>query len=164
MLYRWSMEEFSVRFELLKAEMADLQQGIRNYDTIRTQIQGWAVTVGLAAGGLALTANSPSAALLGVVSSVLFLAIDGHRRSAQRRLIDRVLLIEQALKGGSLKEVLSPGSGFEVPGLASHMSMGTSRGAARYFRIFKEVRRPGTWALYAALCCILLITAATARP
>lgn len=149
-----------MRFELLKAEMSDLQQGIRNYDTIRTQIQGWAVTVGLAAGGLAMTANSPSAALLGVVSSLLFMVIDGHRRSVQRRLIDRVLVLEGAVNGGSLNEVLSSGVGIGVPGIASYIRAETNSGAVRYFRVIREICRLGTCALYVALCGILLLVAA----
>lgn len=159
MRYRRGMDEIASRFELLKAEMVDLQQGIRNYDTIRTQIQGWAVTVGLAAAGLAMTARLPAAALLGIVSSVSFLIIDGHRRSVQRRLIERVIVIENALMNASLTEVLRPGSGLEVPGLARYITTNSYRERRRYMHIIREVRRPGTWALYAALAGVLITTA-----
>lgn len=153
------MNELDARFALLTNEMSEIQHGIRSYDTMRSQIQGWAVTVALAAAGLALTTGVPSAALLGVFSSAAFWGIDGHRRSIQRQLIQRYVDIECALDGCSLSDALGAESALRVPGLAHHMSVGPNTDPrGRYARILKEVARPGTWVLYAATSAALLLT------
>jgi len=38
-------DEFQYKFELLKQEMDNLQNGIRNYDGTLFTIKGWAITV-----------------------------------------------------------------------------------------------------------------------
>ena len=151
------MNELEGRLELLTTELSELQQGIRGYDMIRTQVQGWAVTVGLAAAGLALTAGTPAAAYLGVLSSATFFAIDAQRRLTQRHLINRCLEIERSLSSGSLAEALSLESPLRVPWVAHHMT--TPRTSRRYpiGPLLTEAGRPTTWALYATLAIALVI-------
>ncbi|HCB06391.1 MAG TPA: hypothetical protein PLZ93_06670 [Nocardioides sp.] len=158
------MDELSGRFELLKAEIAELQVAIRSYDVARGQIQGWAVTVGLAAAGLALTAEAPAAVLLGLVAALAFWLLDGQRRSVQQRLIARSIEIESALAAHSIAQVLAPGSGVRIPGLAHHISAQAPAGGRgwRHGSVLREALRPGTWALYAALAGALLTSGVAA--
>ena len=155
------MDELSGRFELLKAEIAELQVAIRSYDVARGQIQGWAVTVGLAAAGLALTAEAPAAVLLGLVAALAFWLLDGQRRSVQQRLIARSIEIESALAAHSIAQV---GSGVRIPGLAHHISAQAPAGGRgwRHGSVLREALRPGTWALYAALAGALLTSGVAA--
>ncbi|MEU4195137.1 hypothetical protein AB0E69_24775 [Kribbella sp. NPDC026611] len=152
------MDEVSARFELVKLELVELQQAIRNYDAILFQVKGWAVTVGLATAGLAFTTHSRSPVLLGVFSSLAFLGIDAHRKSIQRRLVKRSMNLEQALRDAPIADALADRTNLAVPGLAgSAASPGPTRVVGA---VLREAVKPGTAMLYFALivllCCTLL--------
>jgi hypothetical protein len=48
------VDELAGRLELARAELSDLQQTIRHYDTILLQVKSWAIATAVAVGGFAL--------------------------------------------------------------------------------------------------------------
>ena len=80
------MDEVAGRLELARAELSDLQQTIRHYDTILLQVKSWAITTAVAAGGFALNLARPGIAMLGLLATAAFFLIDGVYRTYLKRL------------------------------------------------------------------------------
>ncbi|MGI8765292.1 MAG: hypothetical protein ACR2KM_02115 [Gemmatimonadaceae bacterium] len=154
------MDELEARFDLLKAEMSELQQAIRSQDTITLQAKGWAVTVGLAAAGLALSAKVSIAALLGLLSSAAFWSIDAHRRTP-RAANQTSSEIEDALNAGTVAEALNSPTRLAVPNIAHHLTHPTNRARA-HVEILKQSLSPDTALLYVVLAAVLVVVAVVA--
>lgn len=150
------MDELDARFELLRDELNQIQEGIRSHDQILVQIRGWAVTVGLAAGGFSLTSDSRAIALLGVFAAAAFWIIDSHRRMWQRRIRDRAKALEAGLRRGSIAEFLNSGDS-GVPGIAHAMTKPAL--AVRWREFSRAAGQSSTWTLYVALAAVLVVIA-----
>ena len=138
--------------------MSELQQGIRACDSLIIQIKGWAVTVGLASAGLALTTDEPLAALLGIYAAITFWAVEAHRRALQHRMISRVMVLESALLRGFPAGLGPP---LQVPYLA-HSMMQVSFGQ-RVGGTGRTAILAGVWGLYVAMIVLLLAVALRLR-
>jgi len=160
------MDELNGRLELVRDELGQLQEGFRAYDLMMCQVMGWAVTVGLAAAGLAMIQHAAGPALLGIFSTIAFLLIEAHRKTLQRMMITRSAFIERELATRPLAEALAVGSPLLVPNMASQFVLGWSSSLATRYRaksvlIFREAARPTTLAIYAALVLVLVSLALT---
>ena len=160
------MDELQARFELLKAELGELQNAVRSADDMSLRIKGWAVTIGLAAAGLALSRGSSEIALLGLYPAFCFWAVDAHRLSKRWRLIQRAGRIESALSPGmKVEDLLMGGSGIVVPGFSSGAPSDPSgvwertRLRARSREAIAVALLPGTVAFYASLITTLALVA-----
>ena len=151
------VDELAGRLELVKLELEQLQESIRSHDSIMFQVKGWAVTVGLATAGLALTLGRPAIAVLGALATVAFFSIEAHRKSVQSRFIDRCLEIERALVRGSLDQ-LARDSSFVTPQIAH--SVTASRSYQQKWSLFvPELARPSVFAVYTGIVLILILIA-----
>ncbi|MER7604765.1 hypothetical protein [Nocardioides sp. NPDC127503] len=150
------MDDIEFRFELVKLDMSELQQSIRNYDSLLVQVKGWAVTVGLASTGFSVTSHKPAVAVLGVFATLTFWAIDSARRATQDRMIARAGNIERLFENGAVDDAMSdprsrPRTVRSLVGVDRVEWIGG---------VLQSGRRVGTWALYLALGVIQVVVAA----
>ena len=87
-----------LRFELLKHELSTIDEGVRTYDSMLTQIKGWSITAALAVSGTALALSNGRLVLLGIASTLAFLWIDAHHKTHERILIEGRARIEEILR------------------------------------------------------------------
>jgi len=101
-------DEFDYKFDLLKQEIDNLQNGIRNYDTILFTIKGWAITIFSAFVFFAVDKGQMVFLAFCALAVVLFWLLDSIYRSIQRVYIRRYNDIERFLRspefGQALKE------------------------------------------------------------
>jgi hypothetical protein len=156
------MEEEEARLALLQTELNNLQNAMRNMDSIVLQINGWCVTVSLAIGGLAVTYHNPALIAIGEGAIVGFFIINCQFKMFQRTFINRNLDIDSELKRVGIMDVLKGAAAFEVVGTATYGrdTLGESLASKvrRGFPAFWfEARRASTFSLYAFLALFLLI-------
>jgi hypothetical protein len=75
------------RAELLRQELSNLDENIRNYDEIRSKIKGWAVGATTATAGFAAARGRPGIYLAGVVALLGFWVLEAYARGIQRSFI-----------------------------------------------------------------------------
>jgi uncharacterized membrane protein len=151
------LDELTGRLDLVRLEIEQLQEGIRSHERTMFQIKGWAVTVGLAAAGAALTAQEPFMAILGIAALVAFLIVESHRLVVLRKAVVRCREIERVLTSRSLAEALGPGTELLVP-LIAH-SRGSTSGSQRWIQLLRSCFHPYVFPVYVGLIGLLALVA-----
>lgn len=136
------VDEVAGRLELARAELSDLQQTIRHYDTILLQVKSWAITTAVAAGGFALNLTRPGIAMLGLLATAAFFLIDGVYRTYLEKTVVRSLQIETALAEHPLAQALMLDSELRIPWTAHHIRAAL-RVASAPFGTHWAVQLPG---------------------
>lgn len=150
------MDEVAGRFELARAELSDLQQTIRHYDTILLQVKSWAITTAVATGGFALNLTRPGIAMLGLFATAAFFLIDGVYRTYLEKAVGRSLQIETALAEHPLAQALRLDSELRIPWTAHHIR---DRPPSRIGLLRDALGSAASWPIYAGTgAAMILVT------
>jgi len=94
-----SQDMFSFRLDLLRDEIAKIQDKITTYDDLSFKIKGWAVTLWTGILGFAISQKSTFFLLAGVPLLGAFWLLDAYFKSFQQRSMARMGYIENFLNG-----------------------------------------------------------------
>lgn len=141
-------DEFEYKFELLKQEMACLQDSIRTYDSNLLTIKGWAITIFSAFVFFSAQAKRPAYLVFCAASVMLFWLVDALFKELQMVFIHRYNRIEHFIQSQEFAEAVVGRSfkKFPVPDTSSGFRL-----------IFKERVPNYLWAIIGLPTSVLYV-------
>jgi len=145
-------DEFDHKFDLLKQEIDNLQNGIRNYDTILFTVKGWAITIFSAFVFFAVGKGRSVFLAFCALAIILFWLLDSIYRSIQRVYIRRYNDIERFLRSPEFAQAVQERSfkGFRIPDIGESFHVAE----ARKYRDILQV----SFALQNAILYVVMLT------
>lgn len=149
-------DKFTLKFELLKQELDNVQSSIRTYDNLVMDVKKWAITVFTAIVIFSFENKISFGFTIGVISIFLFWLIESIFKSIQGIFIQRSNEIESFLKSDAFEKAI------EKENFGEFIIPDTGRKfAVRYLDKWKDILRKGimlhTSMLYFTMLVILIM-------
>ena len=148
-------DEFEYRFELLKQEMATLQDGIKTYDGILFTIKGWAITIFSAFIFFAADKQKPIFLVICAVAVMLFWLLDAIYKSIQGVYIHRYNQIEEFLRSPQFTKTIQERSfnDFSISRVGASFKVGREE---KFKTIFRAALMLHNFVLYVAMLILIV--------
>jgi hypothetical protein len=93
---------FNFRLEILKQEIDQLQQNIRNYNNSLVVIKGWSITIFSGLISFSIKDRNINILIIGIITCIMFWIFDASVRRVQQFFISRYNKIEWFLRNTKL--------------------------------------------------------------
>lgn len=157
---------FAFQLELLRDEIADVQEKIAMYDNLSFKIKGWALTLWIGILGYAINQKSPFVTFGSVPVLLAFWFLDAYFKSYQQRSMARMGYIERFINASIEGPVANLAEAFEkrsfgsfvVPDPIGRQTCKVDEGFKAYYKGKTSFRR-GLWIRNVRLLYLFLLGA-----